>query len=132
MPRPYRPAPFELESEDDDGTPWFSSPQSATEGPASRAFLIPMYDELGVAYKDLRMVLAEQPPREGLLERPIVIDGETVGSLEADAHKPVSHDSRDPVHVPERRAGGGARRRGGALRGVRGAASGARAQPSLT
>ena len=70
----------ELESQDDDGTPWFSSPQSATEGPASGAFLIPMYDELGVAYKDLRMVLAEQPPREGLLERPIVIGGETVGS----------------------------------------------------
>ena len=71
----------ELESEEDDeGTPWFSSSQSAPEGPVPSAFLIPMYDELGVAYRNLRMVLAEQPPREGLLERPIVIDGETVGS----------------------------------------------------
>lgn len=65
---------------DGDGTPWFSSPPSETEGPALGAFLIPMFDELGIAYKDLRMVLAEQPQREGLLERPIVIDGETVGS----------------------------------------------------
>ncbi|HYN51389.1 MAG TPA: winged helix DNA-binding domain-containing protein [Thermoleophilaceae bacterium] len=47
---------------------------------APGAFLIPMYDELGISYKDLRMVLARQPPREGMLSRPIVIDGLTVGS----------------------------------------------------
>ena len=39
-----------------------------------------MYDEIGISYKDLRMVLARQPPREGMLSRPIVIDGLTVGS----------------------------------------------------
>ena len=39
-----------------------------------------MYDEMGIGYKDLRMVLAEPPPREGMLSRPIVIDGRTVGS----------------------------------------------------
>lgn len=79
----------ELESEQgDDGKPWFSSPQSGPGGgPAAGAYLIPMYDELGVAYKDLRMVLAEPPPREGLLERPIVIDGETVGSWRRTATK---------------------------------------------
>jgi hypothetical protein len=38
-----------------------------------------VYDELGVGYRDLRMVV-EQPPREGLMSRPIVIDGATVGS----------------------------------------------------
>ena len=47
---------------------------------APGAFLIPMYDEIGISYKDLRMVLARQPPREGMLSRPIVIDGLTVGS----------------------------------------------------
>lgn len=47
---------------------------------APGAFLIGMYDELGISYKDLRMVLARQPPREGMLSRPIVIDGLTVGS----------------------------------------------------
>ena len=50
------------------------------ERAAPGAFLIPMYDELGISYKDLRMVLAEQPPRDGMLSRPIVIDGLTVGS----------------------------------------------------
>jgi hypothetical protein len=51
------------------------------EGGAARgAYLIPMYDELGISYKDLRLVLARQPPRPGMLSRPIVIDGLTVGS----------------------------------------------------
>jgi hypothetical protein len=50
------------------------------ERAAPGAFLIPMYDELGISYKELRMVLAEQPPRDGMLSRPIVIDGLTVGS----------------------------------------------------
>jgi hypothetical protein len=34
---------------------------------------------MGIGYKDLRMVLAQPPPREGL-NRPIVIHGRTVGS----------------------------------------------------
>ena len=33
-----------------------------------------------MGYRDLRMVLVAQPPREGMLSRPIVIDGATVGS----------------------------------------------------
>lgn len=39
-----------------------------------------MYDEIGISYKELRMVLARRPPREGMLRRPIVIGGLTVGS----------------------------------------------------
>ncbi|MDQ3647473.1 MAG: winged helix DNA-binding domain-containing protein [Actinomycetota bacterium] len=71
----------DLESEqDDEGTSWFSSLQGGIDSRAPGAFLIPTYDELGVAYKGLRMVLAEQPPRDGLLQRPIVIDGMAVGS----------------------------------------------------
>jgi Winged helix DNA-binding domain len=35
---------------------------------------------MGMGYKDLRVVLAKPPPRDGLLSRPIVIDGRTVGS----------------------------------------------------
>jgi hypothetical protein len=31
-------------------------------------------------HKDLRVVMAGMPPREGMLGRPIVIDGRTVGS----------------------------------------------------
>jgi hypothetical protein len=63
---------------DDDGIPWIAPPGDGE--PAPGAFLIPMYDEMVSGYKDLRIVLAKQPPREGMLSRPIVIDGRTVGS----------------------------------------------------
>lgn len=66
--------------EDEEGTAWYSAPGSAGPHPATGAFLIPMYDELVMGYKGLRIVLARSPPREGLLSRPIVIDGLTVGS----------------------------------------------------
>jgi len=33
-----------------------------------------------MGYKELKVVLAQAPPRPGLLRRPIVIDGRTVGS----------------------------------------------------
>lgn len=66
--------------QDDDGTPWYSAPTAASDSGPTGCHLIPMYDELGVAYKDQRMVLRAQPPREGMLERPILIDGECVGS----------------------------------------------------
>ena len=66
--------------EDEDGTPWYSAPTAARGTGPTGCHLIPMYDELGVAYKDLRMMLREQPPAEGKLERPILIDGECVGS----------------------------------------------------
>ena len=47
---------------------------------AARAFLVPMYDETIVAYRDLRVVLAHPLPRPGLLDRAIVIGGRTFGS----------------------------------------------------
>ena len=61
-----------------DGTAWFG-PGAAPPPPRAGAHLIPMYDEVGVAYKDLRMVYAEPPP-EGAMARPILIEGVTVGS----------------------------------------------------
>ena len=63
---------------DDEGTSWIAAPDGA--GPARGAFLIPTYDEIVSGYKELRIVLAQPPPREGMLSRPIVIDGRTVGS----------------------------------------------------
>jgi winged helix DNA-binding protein len=62
----------------DDGTSWIGPP--GEREPARGAFLIPMYDEMVSGYRDLRMVLAQPLPREGMLSRPIVIDGRTVGS----------------------------------------------------
>ena len=56
---------------------WYSAPAAAARQVG--AHLIPMYDELGVAYKDLRMVLASSPA-EGMVERPILVDGLCVGS----------------------------------------------------
>jgi hypothetical protein len=69
-------------AEDDHGTPWYAGPTgAATARPrATEAYLVPMYDETIVAYQDLRVVLAHEPPSPGLLQRAIVIDGRTVGS----------------------------------------------------
>ncbi len=44
-----------------------------------------MYDELGVAYKDQRMVLREQPPHAGMLERPDPDERRVRGELEVEA-----------------------------------------------
>ena len=67
----------ELERSERDGTTWYADPDPPA-GDASGAFLIPMYDELTIGYRELRVVLAA--PSEGRLERPVVIDGRTVGS----------------------------------------------------
>ncbi|MQA73125.1 MAG: winged helix DNA-binding domain-containing protein [Solirubrobacterales bacterium] len=67
------------ETVDDDGTAWFEL-GSVTEAPArNRALLLPTYDEMIVAYKDLRVDLVAAPPMEGMLTRTIAIDGRTVG-----------------------------------------------------
>jgi Winged helix DNA-binding domain len=65
---------------DEEGTAWIGGAGGGASAAAPGAYLIPMYDEMGIGYKDLRMVLAQPPPREGMLNRPIVIDGRTVGS----------------------------------------------------
>lgn len=46
----------------------------------SGAFLLPMYDEMIVAYQDLRVVLDAALPRSDFIERAVVIDGTTVGT----------------------------------------------------
>jgi hypothetical protein len=65
---------------DEKGTAWIGGAGGGKHASAPGAYLIPMYDEMGIGYRDLRMVLAESAPREGMLSRPIVIDGRTVGS----------------------------------------------------
>lgn len=70
-------------TEDLDGRAWYAAPTGADAEdapPATGAYLIPMYDETIVAYQDLRVVLAHDPPRPDLIERAIVIDGRTVGT----------------------------------------------------
>ena len=95
-------------ADDGDGTPWFRL-GAAAEAPARhRALLLPTYDELIVAYKDLRVDLVREPPREGLLTRTIAIDGRTVGgwkrtlakrsvTVEATAFAPLDRDQRDAL-----------------------------------
>jgi Winged helix DNA-binding domain len=65
---------------DGEGTAWWSAPDAPAPPATTGAHLIPMYDELTIAYRQARVVLAAQPPRSGLLERPILVDGTTVGS----------------------------------------------------
>ena len=65
---------------DGEGTTWWSDPDAPAPPATTGAHLIPMYDELTIAYRTHRVALAAPPPREGLLERPILLDGVTVGS----------------------------------------------------
>jgi hypothetical protein len=68
--------------EHENGTSWYSVPVAGVASSRlAGGFLIPMFDEAVVAYQNLRVVFAHQPPRPGLfLDRAIVIDGRTVGS----------------------------------------------------
>jgi hypothetical protein len=68
----------ELERTEVDGTAWYAGFAAAPGRGRPRAFLIPMYDELTMGYRDLRVVPAASP--NGRLERPVVIGGRTVGS----------------------------------------------------
>jgi Winged helix DNA-binding domain len=70
-----------------DGRAWYSAPEPPGRARVDGALLVPMYDESTIAYKDLRVVLADEPPRSGLLERPIVIGGRTVGSWRRTLHE---------------------------------------------
>lgn len=65
---------------DGSGVAWFAASAPPRGRRAERAFLIPMYDEMVMGNKDLKVALDTPPPRPRLLERPIVIDGLTVGS----------------------------------------------------
>ena len=71
----------QVHTETENDTTWISEEPIGAAAPPTGAFPIPMYDEIGMGYrKDLRVVMAGTPPREGMLSRPIVIDGRTVGS----------------------------------------------------
>jgi len=96
-------------------TEWISAPDGGDD-PAGGAFLIPMYDELIMGYKDLKVVLAAPPPRAGLLERAIVIDGLTVGSwrrtlsarevrVEATVFRPLEPDESAALEAAVQRFG---------------------------
>lgn len=63
---------------DADGARRLSAPSDVAGGPAG-ALLLGSYDEAVIAYKDLRIVFADGVQSDGLLVRPVVIDGRTVG-----------------------------------------------------
>lgn len=65
---------------DGDGTTFWSAPDAPPPASATGAHLIPTYDELTLAYRTHRIVLPTPPPPAGLLERPILMDGVTIGS----------------------------------------------------
>ncbi len=69
-----------VSEEDDSGVEWLAFSRPDPPRAATGAFLIPTYDELTVAYRDLRMVYAVAPAEESLWNRPVVIDGVCVGS----------------------------------------------------
>ena len=82
---------------------WLISSRTSSddEVTAPGAYLIPMYDEIGISYKELRVVLARKPPREGMLRRPIVIDGRTVGSWKRTVDPESGADRGNAVHRSE-------------------------------
>ena len=82
---------------DGEGTEWWSAPDAPAALVSTGAHLIPMYDELTIAYRQARVVFAEQPPRSGLLERPILVDGTTIGSWKR-IHGAHGHRRGDAVH----------------------------------
>lgn len=67
---------------DENGIEWLTTGDEVrslgTEAPG--CLLTPMYDETVMGYKQTRIVFAVQPHRSGMMERPVVIDGLTVGS----------------------------------------------------
>jgi len=70
----------DLNAEDHgDGNDWFAGPKPSRVPRRTGGRLIPMYDELGVGFQDVRMVYATGAP-DGMMARPILIDGVTVGS----------------------------------------------------
>ena len=68
-----------------EGVYWFDASQSVGEMPSPTAYLLPVYDEYMVAYKDRSAALApEYAAREdsgnGIFRAPILIDGQMVGT----------------------------------------------------
>ncbi len=64
------------------GARWIAGPPAADPPRAPhppQALLLGTYDELLVAYRDLRFVSADGHPGDALRRRPVVLDGRTVG-----------------------------------------------------
>jgi hypothetical protein len=66
--------------EDDEGRAWIAAADAPAGPVSSGALLLGVYDEMTVAYRDLRNVHADGRATNDLLQRPIVIDGTTVGT----------------------------------------------------
>jgi hypothetical protein len=66
--------------EDEEATAWIAAADAPAPVPSSGALLLGVYDEMTVAYRDLRNVHAGGRVSNDLLPRPIVVDGETVGT----------------------------------------------------
>jgi hypothetical protein len=66
--------------EDDEGRAWIAAADAPAAPVSSGALLLGVYDEMTVAYRDLRNVHADGRATNDLLQRPIVIDGITVGT----------------------------------------------------
>ena len=107
------------------GTAWWSAPDAPAAPASTGAHLIPMYDELTIAYRQAARRPREQPPRNGLLERPILVDGATIGSWKRTLTARTVTVEATLFTEPDA-AGQAARRgRGRALRAVPGALGGA-------
>jgi hypothetical protein len=63
-----------------DGTRWVAPASAQAPPPSSHALLLGTFDELLVAFRDLRNVLADGRASTELLTRPIVFEGRTIGS----------------------------------------------------
>jgi hypothetical protein len=107
----------ELECEtDEEGLAWYADPAAPWHETVPGAFLIPTYDETVMGYQDLRVVFDRPPPRPGLLQRAIVIDGLAVGSwartirpreaiVDAVLFRPLGRDEADDLAAAVARFG---------------------------
>lgn len=69
-----------VRGEGPDGTPLWSATRPVPVRPdAPRAFLLPMYDEMIMGFRGLKVVVDGGDP-QGRLERAVVVDGATIGS----------------------------------------------------
>ncbi len=104
------------EEADEEGTLWYSFGGSPERPARHRALLVPTYDELIVAYKDLRVDPVREAPRPGRLTRTIAIDGRTVGewkrilgrdsvTVEATVSKRLTRDQREQLELAVERFG---------------------------
>lgn len=95
-----------------DGQLWYGGPPSAAA--TGTAHLVPMYDEMTIAYRDLRVVVDGEVTHP--LERPLLVGGRTVGTwrrtlgakrvtVEIALYRALSDDERTAVRVEVDRFG---------------------------